>query len=103
MKESWILDYLRRSGDSKIYKGNWVENEYGFASWGLNEDGDLVIYHLYGNGNYWEQFFVNLAKALGCKKIIAATKRNPKAMARRFKMKITGYVLEREVDNGAHS
>jgi len=90
--------YFKKSKDDLIIEENTIDNEFGFATWNINPKYKaLIIHNLFGDGQYWEQFFIGLAKRLGLKKIMFLTKRNPKAFERRFKCKLVGYLLEREV------
>jgi len=90
-------DYLERSGDSQIYNDNLIENKHGFMSYRVHE-GNLVLLNVYGDGEYWDTFSIELAKALGTPKIIIGTHRNPKAFERKFSYSLTGYILEKEVE-----
>ena len=90
--------YLEKSGDEKIYFDNYTENENGFCSWELSEEGDFVISQCYGNGEYWIDYFMKKAKELHCKRLLMATKRNPKAFERKYKFVTVGYILTRELD-----
>jgi hypothetical protein len=91
-----IEKYLKKSGDLFIYEDNLIENDQGFMSWKIAED-KLVLLNVYGNGKYWDTFSIELAKKLGLKSILTATRRSPKAFTRKFGYKITGYILEKEV------
>jgi len=91
-----IKKYLDKSGDSFIYEDNIVVNEHGFMSWNIKEN-KLVLLNVYGNGKYWDDFSITLAKKLGLKGILTATRRSPKAFTRKFGYKITGHILEKEV------
>ena len=91
-----IEKYLEKSGDQFIYEDNLIENDHGFMSWKIAED-KLVLLNVYGNGKYWDEFSIALAKQLGLKGILTATRRSPKAFTRKFGYKITGHILEKEV------
>ena len=91
-----IEKYLRKSGDQFIYEDNIIANDHGFMSWKIAED-KLVLLNVYGNGKYWDNFSIELAKKLGLKGILTATRRSPKAFTRKFGYKITGHILEKEV------
>ena len=96
MTEEDIERYLKKSKDTFIAIDNLIENEHGFMSWTTWED-YLVVIQVYGDGNYWNTVLDNLAKELGYKKIMMATKRNYKGFEKKFGFKLTGYVLERRV------
>jgi len=96
MKQEDLQDYLKRSGDTKITERNLIENEHGFMTWAADED-TLIPINVYGDGKYWDNFLVILAKELGLKKIQFGTERNYKAYERRFGYKLKGYILEKEV------
>lgn len=65
-------------------------------SWSVHGD-KLVAHQVYGDGVYWDTYLNTLAQKLGLTKIMMATKRNPKAFERKFGFKLTGYILEKEV------
>jgi len=90
------LDYLQRSGDKYIDGTNYVENEHGFASWELKPDCIHVI-QVYGNGEYWDEFFRQLAKDHGVDSYLFYTRRNPKAFARKFGAKTVQTIMQVEV------
>ena len=88
--------YLDKSGDEEIFTDNLIENDQGFASWNIHR-GKLVILNVFGAGQFWDSFFVALAKGLGVNKITFGTRRNPKAFERKYGYKVVGYILEKEV------
>ncbi len=96
MKLEIMSRYFKKSGDDNIALTNFVENDYGFASYSINSDA-LIILNCFGDGKYWDHFFTSLAKERNCKKIRFATRRNYKAFERAFGYKQIGYVLEKEV------
>jgi len=96
MTEEDIKKYLQKSKDTFIATDNLIENEHGFMSWTTWED-YLVAIQVYGDGDYWNEYLNSLAKELGYKKIMMATKRNYKGFEKKFGFKLTGYVLERRV------
>ena len=96
MTEKDIERYLQKSKDTFIATDNLIENKHGFMSWTTWED-YLVAIQVYGDGNYWNKYLDCLAKELGYKKIMMATKRNYKSFEKKFGFKLTGYVLERRV------
>ena len=90
--------YLKKSGDDYIETENLIENEHGFMSWKV--DGDkFVCMNVYGNGKYWDEYMNELAKQLGCKKILGGTTRKAgwKAFERKYGFKLRGYIFEKEV------
>lgn len=94
--QSDIEQYLKKSKDEELNTQNLIENEHGFMSWTEHKD-YLVALQVYGDGAYWNEVLNNLAKQLGYKKILMATKRNYKAFEKKFGFKLTGYILEKEV------
>jgi len=92
-----IQKYFNKSGDNEILTDNLIENEHGFMSWTINDEGDFLILQVYGNGSYWDEVSQVLAEAMEAKKIIFATKRNYKGFVRKFGYKLTGYILEKDV------
>ncbi len=101
----WLKDYLEKSKADFVWLENLFVCEYGFASWLEPENSDEIrIVDCYGDGRFWEEFFIRLAKRKGKSKITFWTRRNPKAFERRFGCKVlrkseTGaYLMVREVD-----
>ena len=92
-----IEKYLKKSGDSFIYEDNIIVNEHGFLSWIIDTDGAFVALNVYGDGDYWDSFIMQLAEKLGCTKARFATRRNPKVWERKYGYKIAGYIMEKEV------
>jgi len=93
-----LQKYFDKSGDDKLRLDNLIEDEQrGFMSWS-ELDGNFVVHQVFGDGVYWDAFIMALAKQLKLKKIIMATKRNPKAFERKFNFALTGYILEKEVN-----
>lgn len=95
--EEDIKRYLEKSGDTHLDPENIIVNEHGFLSWTIDDNGALFGLNVYGDGNYWDKFLVELANKLGCKQIRFATKRNPKVWERKFGYKIAGYIMEKEL------
>lgn len=92
-----FIDYLKRSGDSKILTENLTQNEQGFVSYTITKDNVFVINQCYGSGKYWDDYCANKAKELHCSKIRFATKRNYKGFEKKYKYNMIGYILEKEV------
>lgn len=99
MNSSDLQRYLKKSGDSYIHEDNLIENEHGFLSWCLDEDGSLVGLNVYGDGDYWDKFLESLAIQIGAKRIRFASRRNPKVWDKKFNYKVAGYIMEKEVIN----
>lgn len=97
MNKGDIEDYLKKSGDEKIFLNNLIENENGFASYRISGD-TLVLLNVYSkNGDYWNGKFMKIARENGCKKIKFGTRRNYKGFVRKYNYKLVGYILEKEV------
>lgn len=94
--QTQLDDYFKRSGDTELSEGNIFENSYGFCIWRTYED-VFVLVHVYGDGNYWNNWAEIKAKEFGMKKIIFGTKRNPSGFCRKHGFHISGYVLERSI------
>jgi hypothetical protein len=92
-----IEKYLKKSGDQFIYEDNIVVNDHGFLSWMIDSEGAFFGLNVYGDGKYWDDFSIALAKQLGCKKIKFSTRRNPKVWEKKFGYNIAGYIMEKEV------
>ena len=96
-KES-VARFLEKSRSEYVDETNLIENEHGFISWKI--DGDkFVCINVYGNGEYWDKYMNELAKQLGCKKILGGTTRKGgwKAFERKYGFKLRGYIFEKEV------
>ena len=91
--------YFEKSGDTEIITDNLIENEHGFASYFVNGD-RLVICNVFGDGEFWDAFFLDKARELGLKRVTFGTRRNYKAFEKKFGYKLTGYILEKEVYYG---
>lgn len=91
-----IEKYFLKSGDNVIHGEMIVHEGHGFTSLQMAED-RLIVMSCFGDGGYWDKFHVELAIALGLKKIMFGTRRNYKAFERKFGYKKIGYILEKEV------
>lgn len=98
MNNKSVDHYLEKSGDTSLIDSNFYENDQGFITWGTKDDDTLVLYNVYGNGVYWDKFSENLAKKFGFNKIMTATRRSPKAFKKKYGYRVTGYILEKEVN-----
>ena len=97
MKKEDLERYFEKSGDTEIITTDHVvSNDHGFATFAIRPD-CVLIYNEFGDGRYWEKFFTQVAKNNGIKTVRCATSRNPAPYVRKFKFKIVGYILEREV------
>ncbi len=94
--ETRIKDYLKRSGDSELSEGTLEENEHGFCIWRI-EDNTLVLVHVYGDGQYWNEWATSKAREMNIKDIYFATQRNPEGFVRRHGFEVIGYILKRSV------
>jgi len=90
------LDYMHRSGDKQIDRTNYIENEYGFASW-MEKPDCIHVIQVYGDGEYWDRFFRQLAEKYGVDSYLFYTRRNPKAFARKFGAKTVQTIMKVEV------
>jgi hypothetical protein len=98
MSDEDIERYKRKSGDSKIGGKFAVEDSlHGFATFDLRSD-CIVLHCIYGDGRYWVEYFMKMAKDRGLPFLRAATRRNPKAIQRRLGFRVVGYVMEKEVE-----
>jgi len=96
MTEEDFERYLEKSKDKDIDTENLIENEHGFLSWTTWEDYFVPI-QVYGDGDYWDSYIDELAKQLGYDKVLMATKRSYKSFVKKYRFKLTGYLLERRV------
>jgi len=96
--KEWIEDYLRKSGDADVdFTGLEVEvNENGFMAYALLDDA-VELYYVYGNGRYWDRRAEEIARRNGLRKIRFATSRNPFSFIRKYKYRLIGFILEKEV------
>lgn len=89
-------EYLQSVGKHQL-DGDYIEhNEHGFITFSFIGDA-MVVPDGYGDGKYWLDRTIEIAKENGCKKIRGATRRNIKAYCKMFGMKVVAYVVEREV------
>ena len=92
-----IQDYLDRSGDDEVASGNIASHPTnGWCIWHVLKD-KFVLIQVYGNGEFWDNWAERMAKTKQCKSIVFATKRSPKAFVRKYKYKVIGHILEREL------
>ena len=93
----WIKDYLKRSKDNYI-SGVYgiIHPEHGFMTYDVDID-KLILHCVYGNGNYWYDVAIDLAKQLGLPKLLFATQRNWRAFERKYGARLVGYVMEIDV------
>jgi len=92
-------DYLLRSGDAHIDKIEplvFLENDKGFCSF-LIDGKILYVHQAYGDGRYWDNILTIIAKIQGCNVIRHNTQRMSEAWIRRYKRKVVGWILEKEV------
>lgn len=92
-----VTTYLHLTGKANIdCEIIYIEGK-GFISYAIQGD-KLLIPDLYGDGKFWLDYALKLAKEKGCTKLLGGTRRNPKAYEKMFGTKVVGYVLEREVN-----
>lgn len=100
--KEWIEDYFRRADETDItieelmVHPGLVVNDLGFAVYEVEGD-HLAAMCWYGDGKYWDDFFVQKARELGLKKVVGATKRNPASFVRKFGYRVVCTLLEKEV------
>lgn len=95
--EDLVSDYLNSVGKASIDCQILHIEGKGFISYAIQGD-KLVIPDLYGDGKFWLEKALELAKTNGCTKLLGGTRRNPKAYNKMFGTKVVGYILEREVN-----
>lgn len=95
-QDDYFLDYFNRSGDSELGDGTLEVNDHGFCVWRTHKD-KLILINVYGDGRYWDEWAEQKAKNMNKKSILFATKRNPEGFERKYKYKVTGYILERSI------
>jgi hypothetical protein len=94
--EEWREEYLKKSGDNEIKRNNLTVNDHGFSNY-LVGDNYILIMQVYGDGKYWDNFFIEKAKELGKKELMFATKRNIGGFIRKFGYKKLAVLLHKEV------
>lgn len=99
--EEWVDYYEGKTGAKCRF--NSLETiefdpEKGFMSWWLTaEDTDFHLGKVCGDGPWWEGRILSLARGLGCRKIVSFTL-SPRFFLRKYKGKIRGFIMEREVE-----
>jgi len=95
----WIAFYEKKTGNKfdNFPNSNFEFNEEkGFCNWMV--DGDtLYIGDTAGDGVFWDALMQSKAKEIGCKFIKFGTPRNPNTFIRKFKYKVVGFILEKDV------
>ena len=94
--EEMIEAYLKSVGKHQLDGEFIAHNEHGFITFSFVGDA-MVVPDGYGDGKYWLDRSLEIAKERGCRVIRGATRRNIKAYCKMFGMKVTAYVVEREV------
>jgi hypothetical protein len=89
----WLDLYFKKSGDVEIRPTTYAHAcEQGFATWEIG-DGFILVNQMFGDGRFWEKFFLDMGKAIKLN-IRFATRRNPKTWERKYNAKIVGYIME---------
>lgn len=96
----YLTKYLEKSKDTvdDIVLDSVEVNEKGFISFLVRNDKKLVVFHVYGDGKYWQSRLEEIAKQNGCNVILTSTRRSPKSYARKYGYGVVGYVLEKRVN-----
>lgn len=92
--------FLKKSKYDKVFDHlpqYYEDPEKGFFVFEDREDA-LCVLQACGDGKWVDEIATMTARELGHKKIVFETRRNPKAWERKFGYKLTGYVLEKEID-----
>ena len=102
LKQRWVNEFLRKSGDDKIEEENLVVLPFGFFNFFISDGGNtFVVNQAYCEGNNGRKLLnvIELyAKEYGCRTIMFITRRNYRAFERKYGFKLAGYVLEKEVN-----
>jgi hypothetical protein len=61
-------------------------------------EGEMFIPEVYGDGKYWLERALQIARENGAHKLVGITRRDPKAYCKFFGLRIAGYLVEREVE-----
>lgn len=85
--------FVQRAGCSLVY-----DPGKGFLTYEVMGD-RFILWQVAGDGEYWDRYSVSLARSLGCKAIVMQTRRDPSAFERKYGYRVTGFVMEKEVDN----
>lgn len=96
LRRSEIERYLAKSGDDYIAEGTLLENNHGFMIYRIFK-GELCVMQAFGDGKYWDDKAVELARQNGCKTVKFGTKRKPGAFCRKYGYTVAGYILTKEV------
>lgn len=94
--EDQVSDYLLQVNKHHLDGEKIEHNEKGFISYTFVGE-VMVIPDLYGDGKYWLNRALEIAKQNGMKRLRGGTTRNIKAYCKMFDLKIVGYIVEREV------
>lgn len=72
--------------------------EHGFMTYGFYpETQGFVLWHVAGDGRYWEKKAEELGRRQNAKCLMLFTRRDPKAFARRYNAEVWGYWLKRDL------
>lgn len=91
--QEWIDKYYAKSGDIDLAPTKYGHVcEQGFANWNITPTA-IVVVQCFGDGAFWLDFFKKMTSKTD-HKIQFATRRNPKAWARKYGYKVVGYIME---------
>lgn len=97
----FVQQYEKKTKEKfKVHENLCIEYcpENGILTYLIDEsEKQLILFQVCGNAEYWDIITQKIAKMNGCNKITFATKRNPKGFIRKYRYKVAGYVLEKDV------
>lgn len=100
--KEWIAWYEKRVGEPfRLDPGECIvwDEKHGFMTFGESKYvNTLNVGKVCGDGKYWFAMANDAAKALGFTRMMTFTKRNPKALAKKYNTEIFGYYLVKEVE-----
>jgi hypothetical protein len=98
----WIEMYELKMGEAFTYdpekeKCIW-HPDHGIATWSIDKKNNAIIANkVVGDGKYWENILIDIARFFGCTRLMAYTTRNPKAWKRAYGMDVIGYMIAKEI------
>ena len=103
-KEEWIRQYEKITGrEYQPLQHELIawEPERGVMSFidpAWSEPGVFELHIVIGDGKYWMRVTKSFMAENGLTRLMFFTRRNPKAIERRFGCRIQGYVMEANID-----
>jgi len=88
-----IDEYLRRSGDQRVFDWPTVESPYGWFNW-IEQDGAMIVGNAMGDVRALMDIARGMARERGLSPIRFGVRRGARAYQRLFNARIAGQIIE---------